>query len=149
MFLKFSDSDVKAHDEYGTFKIGKLLQNLSYCNNSIVSTAGATGATVSVLTFVAPTKMLITGVKALTQVVNTGSTNEPTISLECGSNVIASGVKTLGGAAGDVNVLALNSDTTKLVVPEGSVLTFKIVNTGGTITAAWSGLLSFIWNAIA
>jgi len=149
MFLQLTDENVKALDEYGTFKQGKLLQNLSYCNMSVVSEAGATGVTVSVLTFVAPVKMKITGVKALTHVANVGSSNAPTISLEYSSNVIASGVKALSGAAGDVDTLALNSDTTKLEVPAGGVLIFKIVNPTATITTAWKGMLSFVWNAIA
>lgn len=150
MFFQLTDADVKAHDEYGTFKLGKLLQNLSYCNTTMQSAAGASGATVSLHVFIAPVKMKITSVKALTNVINTGADNAPTISLEYSSNVIASGIKALDGAAvGDVNALALNTDESKLEVPAGGILVFKIVNPTATITTAWKGILSFVWNAIA
>jgi tryptophanase len=95
--------------------------------------AGATGVTTKQVSYIAPTNLKIKSIKATIMSVNTGTSNEPTVDVKNGANIVGqSAVVALGGAVGDdipivINPLYVN-------VAQGSAISFEIVNPSATIT---------------
>ena len=152
-YFKITDALKRKVDEMQHAKavdVAGALQHLSFNQTSPVVTAGVSGATASVVAFVAPTKGRVTKVRGIIQVVQTGTGNTPVVqlyNLTQTAVVAASAVVALAGTIGDEIPMVLDVDEAALA--EGDVLQARIVNPAGTITVALQALVQVEWNSEA
>lgn len=150
-YPKLTDEDLSKKEFFGIAGNAELaLKNQKdQCFNVISAdiTAGASGATVTELVFIAPTKLKIISANFLVVTPQTGTGNTPVVKLQQGStDIAATGAIALSGAAGDVEALTVNADECE--IDAGTVLKAAIVNPAGTITTALKGKLQIEWNSI-
>jgi len=152
MYAKISDAQEKIADQFAISSgvpFGSVFQNLSFNEISSIITAGATGVTVKENFFVAPTKALITKVTAITEVVNAGADNTPTVALynfTTSKQIAVSEAIALEGTIGNKTTLVI--DPLYDEIADGDVLQVWVINPTATIDIALKVKVQMEWNSI-